>query len=67
MTVVKIQWEDQHGNWQHYGTYHQEASTRKLAQQLAKRYRLVDADGRLLDLAIKSIYNQRKETSHQAT
>ena len=55
MTVVKIQREDQHGNWQHYGTYHHEASTRKFAQQLAKRtgkrYRLVDADGRLLDLA----------------
>jgi hypothetical protein len=55
MTVVKIQWEDQHGNWQHYGTYHHEASTRKFAQQLAKRtgkrYRLIDANGRLLDLA----------------
>jgi hypothetical protein len=55
MVTVKIQWEDQHGNWQNYGTYHHEASTRKFAQQLAKRtgkrYRLVDADGSLLDLA----------------
>ena len=55
MVTVKIEVLDQHGYWKPYGTYHHEASTRKFAQQLAKRtgkrYRLVDADGRLLDLA----------------
>ena len=54
MTIVKIQWQDQHGYWKPYGTYHHEASTRKFAQQLAKRtgkrHRLVDGNGKLLDL-----------------
>jgi len=54
MTVVKIQWQDQFGRWQHYGIYHHEPSAFKTAQQLAKRtgkrHRLVDGNGNLLDL-----------------
>jgi hypothetical protein len=54
MTIVKIQWQNQWGGWEQYGTYHHEASTyryaKKLAERTGKRHRLVDGDGRLIDL-----------------
>ena len=51
---VHIEYQDQFGHWRHYGTYHHAASTYRYARQLAsrtgKRHRLVDGDGRLLDI-----------------
>lgn len=54
MTRVEIEYQDQFGRWQHYQTMHNEANAFRTAQNRArstgKRYRLVDSNGRLLDL-----------------
>lgn len=54
MTRVEIEWQDQFGRWHHYQTMHNEANAFRTAQSRArstgKRYRLVDGDGRLLDI-----------------
>ena len=51
---VHIQWEDQFRRFQHYQTMNHLPSARRTAEQRArstgKRHRLVDNDGRLLDL-----------------
>ena len=51
---IIIQWQDQFGKWQQYQTVHHEGNAYQIASQLArstgKRHRLVDGDGRLLDL-----------------
>ena len=53
-TKIIIQWQDQFGKWQQYQTVHHEGNAHQIAQQRArstgKRHRLVDGDGRLLDL-----------------
>ena len=53
-TKIIIQWQDQFGKWQQYQTVHHEGNAYQIAQQRArstgKRHRLVDGDGRLLDL-----------------
>ena len=52
--VIKIEWQDQHGNWHHYQTKQNQADAYRVAQRRAestrKRHRLVDDGGRLLDL-----------------
>ena len=52
--TVNIEWQDQHGNWHHYQTKQNQADAYRVAQRRAestgKRHRLVDGDGRLLDL-----------------
>ena len=54
MTRVEIEWQDQFGRWQHFQTKHNEADAFRTAQSRArstgKRHRLVDEDGRLLDV-----------------
>jgi hypothetical protein len=51
---VSIEWQDQHGNWHHYQTKQNHADAYRVAQRRAestgKRHRLVDSDGRMLDL-----------------
>jgi len=53
-TTFNIQWQDQHGNWHHYQTKQNQADAYRVAQRRAEstgeRHRLVDDDGRLLDL-----------------
>jgi len=52
--TIKIEWQDQHGNWHHYQSKQNQADAYRVAQRRAestgKRHRLVDGDGRLLDL-----------------
>jgi len=52
--TINIEWQDQHGNWHDYQTKQNQADAYRVAQRRAestgKRHRLVDGDGRLLDL-----------------
>lgn len=52
--TINIEWQDQHGNWKHYQSKQNQADAYRVAERLAessgKRHRLVDDDGRLLDL-----------------
>ena len=52
--TINIEYQDQHGNWHHYQTKQTQADAYRVAQRRAKstekRHRLVDGDGRLLDL-----------------
>jgi len=52
--TINIEWQDQFGRWQHYQTKQNQADAYRVAQRRAestgKRHRLVDSDGRLLDL-----------------
>jgi len=51
---VFIQWQDQFGHWKPYQMMHHHPSAYKTAvrrtNSTGKRHRLVDQDGRLLDL-----------------
>ena len=52
--TINIEWQDQFGRWHHYQTKQNQADAYRVAQRRAestgKRHRLVDGDGRLLDL-----------------
>jgi hypothetical protein len=52
--TINIEWQDQFGRWKHYQTKQNQADAYRVAQRRAettgKRHRLVDGDGRLLDL-----------------
>jgi hypothetical protein len=52
--TINIEYQDQHGNWHHYQTKHNQEDAYRVAQRRAgstgKRHRLVDDGGRLLDL-----------------
>ena len=52
--TINIEWQDQHGNWHHYQSKQNQADAYRVAQHRAestkKRLRLVDDDGRLIDL-----------------
>jgi hypothetical protein len=52
--TINIEWQDQHSNWHHYQTKHNQVDAYRVAKRRAestgKRYRLVDDQGRLLDL-----------------
>lgn len=54
MTRVIIQWQDQFDRWQRFQEKHNEADAFRSAQARArstgKRHRLIDQDGRLLDV-----------------
>jgi len=54
MTCIVIQLQDQFGRWQRFQEKYNEADAFRTAQARArstgKRHRLVDEDGRLLDL-----------------
>jgi hypothetical protein len=54
MAAFHIEYQDQFGCWQHYQTQYHQTSAYRTAQQRArstgKRYRLIDDQGRLLDL-----------------
>ena len=54
MTRIVIQWQDQFGHWQHFQEKHNQGDAFRTAQVRArstgKRHRLVDEQGRLLDL-----------------
>jgi hypothetical protein len=56
MTII-IEWQDQHGNWQHYQTKQNQADAYRVAKRRAestgKRHRLVDDDGRLVDIVCR--------------
>ena len=51
---IKIEYQDQFGRWQHYQSKQNQADAYRVAQRRAdstkKRHRLVDGDGRLIDL-----------------
>lgn len=52
--TINIEWQDQFGRWHHYQTKQNQADAYRVAQRRAestgKRHRLVDENGRLLDL-----------------
>jgi len=52
--TINIEWQDQFGRWHHYQTKQNQADAYRVAQHRAestgRRHRLVDDDGRLLDL-----------------
>ena len=52
--TINIEWQDQHGYWHPYQTKQNHVDAYRVAQRRAastgKRHRLVDGDGRLLDL-----------------
>ena len=52
--TINIEWQDQHGNWHHYQSKQNQADAHRVAQRRVestkKRHRLVDGDGRLIDL-----------------
>lgn len=54
MPRIKIEWQNSAGRWQHFQTRHNEADAYRSAQNRARstgqRHRLVDDDGRLLDV-----------------
>jgi len=52
--VIKIEYQNQFGKWNHYLTKHNEADAYRVAKnranQTGRRHRLVDESGSLLDL-----------------
>ncbi len=52
--TINIEYQDQFGRWRHYQTQHHQPSAYRTAQSRArttgKRHRLVDDNGRLLDI-----------------
>ena len=52
--IINIEWQDQIGNWHRYQSKQNQADAYRVAQRRAestkKRHRLVDDDGRLIDL-----------------
>ena len=52
--TVNIEWQDQHGHWHHFQSKQNQTDAYRVAMQRAeatgKRHRLVDGDGRLLEL-----------------
>ena len=54
LMTINIEWQDQNGYWRHFQTKQNQADAYRVAQRRAestkKRHRLVDGDGRLLDL-----------------
>jgi len=52
--TINIEYQDQFGRWHHYQTKQNQADAYRVAQRRAestgKRHRLVDDDGRFLDL-----------------
>ena len=52
--TISIERQDQFGRWHHYQTKQNQADAYRVAQRRAestkKRHRLVDDDGRLIDL-----------------
>jgi len=52
--MINIEWQDQFGRWHHYQTKQNQADAYRVAQRHAastrKRQRLVDGDGRLIDI-----------------
>jgi hypothetical protein len=52
--TINIEWQDQFGRWHHYQTKQNQADAYRVAQRRAestkKRPRLVESDGRLMEL-----------------
>ena len=52
--TINMESQDQDGNWHHYQSKQNQADAYRVAQRRAestgKRHRLVDGDGRLLDV-----------------
>ena len=52
--TINIEWQEQNGNWHHYQSKQNQADAYRVAKRCAestkKRHRLVDDDGRLIDL-----------------
>jgi len=55
MTII-IEWQDQNGNWHLYQSKQNQADAYRVAKNRAestkKRHRLVDGDGRLLEIML---------------
>ena len=51
---IEIEWQDQFGRWHHYQSKQNQTDAYRVAQRRAestgKRHRLMDGDGRLIDL-----------------
>jgi len=50
MTKVIIEWQNQFGGWYRFQEQHHEPSAYRTAKRTGKRHRLVDTDGRVLDI-----------------
>ena len=54
LMTIKIEWQDQHGNWQHYQSKQNQADAYRVAKRrgksTGKRHQLLSDDGCLLDL-----------------
>jgi hypothetical protein len=52
--TVNIEWQDQQGNWHHYQTKQNQEDAYRVAQRRAEgtktRHRLVDQQGKLIDM-----------------
>jgi hypothetical protein len=52
--TINIEWKDQNGYWRHFQTKQNQADAFRVAERRAKstrkRHRLVDEDGRSMDL-----------------
>ena len=52
--TINIEWQDQNGNWHRFQEKHNAADAYRVAKNRAEstkmRHRLVDGDGRLIDL-----------------
>jgi hypothetical protein len=52
--TINIEWQDQFGRWNHYQTKQNQSDAYRVAKRRAvstkKRHRLVDGDGRLIDV-----------------
>jgi len=52
--TINIEWQDQNGNWRHFQTKQNQADAYRVAERRAEstkqRHRLVDNEGRLMDL-----------------
>jgi len=55
--TINIEWQDQNGNWRHFQSKQNQADAYRVAmgrtKTTKKRHRLVDNDGRLIDLLEK--------------
>jgi hypothetical protein len=51
---ISIEWQDQFGGWHHYQSKQDQAdayrAAKRRAESTGKRHRLVDDDGRLMDI-----------------
>jgi hypothetical protein len=54
--TIKIEWQDQHGNWHHYQTKQNQADAYRVAKRHAEatglRHRLMDKNDNLVEIIL---------------